>query len=66
MSEEYIKVGYGDKVVFTHEQEAKGRPDVVATWRKSQGLWKDHPIFGGMAVKEVIEWLRGEDCDTQG
>lgn len=60
----YIEVGYGDKVVFKTKRKAKGRRAVMATWRRSQGLWSDHPVFGGMTVKEVIEWLRGEDCDV--
>jgi len=60
-NEKYIEVGYEDKVVFKAKKKSKGRPDLMATWRRSQGLWSDHPVFGGMTVKEVIEWLRGED-----
>jgi hypothetical protein len=62
-NEEYIEVGYEDKVVFTPKSRAKRRPDVIDTWLRSQGLWADHPVFGGMAIKDVMEWLRGEDCD---
>ena len=62
-NEKYIEVGYEDKVVFTPKKKAKSRLGVIATWQRSQGLWTDHPVFRGMTVKEVIEWLRGEDCD---
>lgn len=64
MHEEYIEVGYGDKVVFTPKEEHKGHPDVRATWRRSQGLWAHHPVFKGMTTKEIIDWLRGEECDA--
>jgi hypothetical protein len=59
----YVRVHYGDKVVFTDGKRGKRGRDVLAVWRRSQGLWKDHPVFHGMAAKEVIEWLRGEDSD---
>jgi hypothetical protein len=60
----YVKVRYEDKVVFTQHQKAKKKQNVLAVWRRSQGLWKNHPVFRGMAAKEVIEWLRGEDSDV--
>lgn len=63
-NEEYVEVGYEDKVIFTPRKKARGRPDVIATWQRSQGLWSDHPVFRDMAVREIIEWLRGEDCDV--
>lgn len=62
--EEYIEVGYEDKVVFTPHKKAKSRQNMLDIWRRSQGLWTDHPVFGGMDIKETIEWLRGEDCDV--
>jgi len=64
MNGHYIEVGYEDKVIFTSKKKAKDRPDVIATWQSSQGLWTDHPVFRGMTVKEVIDWLRGDDCDV--
>jgi hypothetical protein len=60
----YVKVRYEDKVVFTQPRKAQKERNVLAVWRQSQGLWKDHPVFRGMAAKEVIEWLRGEDSDA--
>jgi hypothetical protein len=60
----YIEVGYEDKVIFQRESKTKGRPDVLATWQRSQGLWIDHPVFQGMNTKDVIDWLRGEDCEV--
>ena len=63
-NEEYIEVGYEDKVVFTPRKQPKERPDVIATWQRSQGLWADHRVFRGMAIRRVIEWLRDEDCDV--
>jgi hypothetical protein len=62
--EGYIEVGYEDKVVFTPQKKTRKPPDILATWQRSQGLWADHPVFQGMTIKEVIEWLRGEDCDV--
>jgi hypothetical protein len=59
----YIEAGYDDKVVFKPKRKVRQGPAVVATWKKSQGLWTNHPVFQGMTVKEVIESLRGEDCD---
>ena len=63
-SENYIEVGYEDKVVFRPKKKPKARRAVAACWRRSQGLWAAHPVFQGMTVREVIEWLRGEDCDV--
>ena len=60
----YIEAGYGDKVVFKPKKKGRQGPAALATWKRSQGLWADHPIFQGMTVKEVIEWLRGVDCDA--
>ncbi len=59
----YVRVRYEDKVVFTESKKAKKARNILEVWRQSQGLWKDHPVFHGMAAKEVIEWLRGEDSD---
>jgi hypothetical protein len=60
--EKFIKVDYDVKVVFTSKRQPKGRPALLATWQHSQGLWSDHPVFQGMSIRDVIEWLRGEDC----
>jgi hypothetical protein len=59
----FITVGYTDKVVFTqgHAQELL---DLRTTWQQSQGSWRDHPVFCGLPVREVIIWLRGEDSDV--
>jgi hypothetical protein len=56
-------VGYTDKVVFTqaHAQEPL---DLRTTWQQSQGSWRDHPVFHGLPIREVIVWLRGEDSDV--
>jgi hypothetical protein len=60
----YVRVRYADKVVFTPSRRPKKDANAANVWRRSQGIWKDHPIFGGMTTKEVIEWLRGEDSDV--
>lgn len=60
----YVKVHYEDKVVFTEKKRTKTARNVAEVWQRSQGTWKDHPVFHGMAVKEIIEWLRGEDSDV--
>jgi hypothetical protein len=62
--EAYIEVGYEDKVVFIPWKQPKERLDVIATWQRSQGLWADHLVFRGMAIRKVIEWFRDEDCDV--
>jgi hypothetical protein len=62
--EKFIQVDYDAKVIFTSKHQPKGRPDLLATWQQSQGLWSDHPVFQGMSIRDVIEWLRGEDCDV--
>lgn len=64
MRDEYIEVGYEDKVVFTRKEGDNEHPDVRTTWRNSQGLWAHHPVFQGMTTKDIIEWLRGDDCDA--
>jgi hypothetical protein len=61
MHEEYIEVGYEDKVVFTLKEDGKGHPDGRTSWRNSQGLWAHHPVFQGMTPKEIIEWFRGQE-----
>ncbi len=63
-SENYIVVGYEDKVVFRPKKKPKARRAIVASWQRSQGLWTGHPVFQGMTVREIIEWLRGGDCDV--
>ena len=60
----FIEVDYAAKIVFTPQYDGQERPEVRAAWQKSQGLWKDHPVFHGMPIGEVITWLRGEDCDV--
>jgi len=60
----YIEAGYKDKIVFRRKRPPKARSAVVASWRRSQGLWAAHPVFQGMTVQEVVEWLRGEDSDV--
>ena len=62
--EQFIEVGYADKIVFTVKNHTKEPLDPQATWQQSQGLWSHHPIFQGMSIREVIEWLRGEDSDV--
>ena len=57
----FIAVGYTDKVVFTQAQEPL---DLRTTWEQSQGSWRDHPVFHGLPICEVIVWLRGEDSDV--
>lgn len=60
----FIEVDYAAKIVFTPQSNGQERPDLRATWQQSQGLWKDHPVFHGMAIGEVMTWLRSEDCDV--
>ena len=60
----YIEAGYKDKIVFRRKKSLKARRAVVASWRRSQGLWAVHPVFQGMTVRQVVEWLRGEDSDV--
>jgi len=62
-TDRYVRVGYEDKVVFTQKKRTKREKNVSKVWQQTQGLWKDHPVFRGMAAKEIIEWLRGEDSD---
>ncbi|MBI2487201.1 MAG: hypothetical protein HYW01_09635 [Deltaproteobacteria bacterium] len=63
-TEPYIKAKYEDKIVFTNEKETKSQVTIIETWKRSQGIWKGHPIFGNMSIKKAIEWLRGEDSDV--
>ena len=60
----YIEAGYEDKIVFKAKKKGRHPANVLATWRKSQGLWTDHPVFKDMTVKGIVEWFRGEDCST--
>ena len=59
----FIAVGYTDKVVFT-PAPAQEPLDLRTTWQQSQGSWRDHPVFHGLPIREVIIWLRGEDSDV--
>jgi hypothetical protein len=54
-TEHYVKARYDDKVIFTERKRKRKEHDVVKVWRRSQGLWQDHPVFQGMVAKEVIE-----------
>lgn len=60
----YIEAGYQDKVVFKPQKRVKHGPADLAAWKNSQGLWANHPVFQNMTVKEVVEYLRGADCDV--
>jgi hypothetical protein len=60
----FIAVDYAAKIVFTPKHDGQEHLDLRATWQQSQGLWKDHPVFHGMLIGEVLTWLRGEDCDV--
>jgi len=60
----YIEAGYKDKIVFRRKELRKAGRTVVASWRRSQGLWATHPVFQNMTVREVVEWLRGDDSDV--
>ena len=62
--EPFIAVDYAAKVVFTLKRNGKSSPDLRTAWLQSQGLRKDHPVFRGMPVDDVIAWLRGEDSDV--
>ena len=64
LKERYLKAKYEDKIVFRGEKKTAPQLEAVEAWRRSQGIWKDHPVFGNMSIKEVIEWLRGEDSDV--
>jgi hypothetical protein len=60
----YVRVGYEDKIVFTVKRKTNGRPNALAAWQRTRGLWGDHPVFGGMTVKNIVESLRGSDSDV--
>ena len=60
----FIIVGYTDKVVFTQRQEEPLPVDLRTIWQQTRGSWRSHPVFQGRAVRDVIEWLRGEDSDV--
>ena len=60
----YIEAGYRAKIVFKRKKSLRSRRTVLACWRRSQGLWAAHPVFQRMTVREVVEWLRGEDSDV--
>jgi hypothetical protein len=62
-TDQYVKVRYGDRVVFTEERQGKKVQDPLAVWRGCQGLWSDHPVFRDMEVREIVVWIRGEDSD---
>jgi hypothetical protein len=59
----FIEVGYTDKVVFIQAQ-AQERLDLRTIWQQSQGSWRNHPVFHGLPIRDVIVWLRGEDSDV--
>ena len=63
-AERYLKARYEDKIVFTSEKGSVPKLEATEVWKRGQGIWRDHPVFGNMDVKEVIEWLRGEDSDV--
>ena len=56
----FIAVGYPHKVALPSPEPL----DLCTTWRQSQGSWRDHPVFHGLPIREVIVWLRGEDSDV--
>lgn len=60
----YVEAGYQDKIVFKPKKKSRGNVSGLAAWKRSQGLWSNHPVFQSMTTKEVIEYLRGADCDV--
>jgi hypothetical protein len=63
-SEAMLKLTIGIRLFSGLKGSLKVGRAVIASWQKSQGLWVGHPVFQGMTVREVIEWLGGEDCDV--
>jgi hypothetical protein len=42
----------------------RARAMLRTVWQQSQGSWRQHPVFHGLPIREVIVWLRGEDSDV--
>ena len=59
-----IKADFDQGIEFIPEELGKSNEASLKIWQITRGHWKNHPVFGGMDIKAVIEWLRGRDEDT--
>lgn len=61
---EAIHAKFNDRVVFATEELVKRKETDHDIWKRTEGLWHSHPVFGKKNIKEAIEFLRGKDSDV--
>lgn len=52
-----------DREIWIHPVEKKVGRKAEEVWQSAKGSWRNHPVFGNMKTKEIIEWIRGRDSD---
>lgn len=61
---EDVEMEFVDREIRIHPVENKISKKVDKVWQSAKGSWKNHPVFGNMKTKEIIEWIRGSDSDV--
>lgn len=61
---EDIEMEFVDREIWIHPVEKKVGRKAEEVWQSAKGSWRNHPVFGNMKTKEIIEWIRGRDSDV--
>ena len=59
-----VNARFDDKIVFLAAKERGNKSGLEGVLQEVRGSWKNHPVFGKLTTKEIIEWLRGPDTDV--
>lgn len=58
-----IKVKDNDKIVFEKGEE-KNQAELLKALNEAKEGWKQHDVFANMSTDQIVEYLRGKDCDV--
>ncbi len=61
---EEVEMEFVDREIRIHPVKKKIGKKADEVWQSAKGSWENHPIFGNMKTKEIIEWIRGSDSDV--
>ncbi|MBI4777983.1 hypothetical protein HY792_03560 [Candidatus Desantisbacteria bacterium] len=61
---EEIEMEFIDREIRIHPITKKIGKKADEVWQSAKGSWRNHPVFGNMKTKEIVEWIRGSDSDV--
>jgi len=59
-----VEMEFADREIRIHPVKKKISKKADEVWQSAKGSWKNHPVFGNMKTKEIIERIRGSDSDV--